>query len=134
MILKFYNKRGGCWVLEDGIEQVKHGFCKFVKPESIDMPIEVLDVTGKVETDGKAVLVAVRCGATECHDKTCTSMEWDWIVDEVHEQGPADPGHFKWVKAEYQQGRGNPPEKTFIFDNGTRVYVLNNEGKTIERL
>ncbi len=134
MILKFYSKKIGCWVLEDGIEQVKLGYCRFVKPEDIDMTQEVLDSTVKVESEDKTILIALRCGAEECHDKTCARMDWDWIVDKIHAQGPSDPGHFKWVRAEYQQGRGAPSDKTFIFDMGTRVYVLNDEGKTIERL
>lgn len=137
MILKFYWTKSGCWVMEDGICRIKHGYCRFVTPESIDMSTTMLDGCTQVELrDPDKVLVALRCGAEECHDKTCTRIDWNWLVDKVHEQKPTDPGEFKWVTVEFRNGheRSGLIKKTYIFRDGTRIYSLNDAGKTIEKL
>lgn len=143
MILKFYSKLQGCWVRIDNIRQIKTGECRFLPrakvPDADPSHIET------VRHDDKDVeLVPVRTSVETVSEKPKEGVEvlhypeldFDWIVDvpdpELKEGGP--PAH-KFVVTEHRKDSGWYTEsRTLIFAKHTRVFLLNDEGKTLERL
>jgi len=59
-------------------------------------------------------------------------LDFDWVVDLPTLDKLSG---FKWVQCRYGKAAGwHTPERTFVFENGSPVFLLNDDGKTIERM
>jgi len=124
MIVKFKSPTFGCWVYEDGICQAKVGRCEFREKK----PDEKEGVAYEIPDGSGLKLVPTYTEG----DLLGAPIDFDWIVDTP---SPKTLEGYKWIVLRYGKEAGwHTLGRTFIFRSSSRVFLLNDEGKTIERL
>jgi len=125
MIIKFQSPTLGCWVYEDGVCQVKVGDCKF-REKTEDEP----ESTAHEIPDGGGLKLVPAYGKKG--DLSEALIDFDWIVDPP---SPKARDGFKWITLRYGKEAGwHTEERTFIFRRDSHVFLLSNEGKTVDRM
>ncbi len=135
MIVKFKSEMLGTWVYKDRIRQVRVGSCRLLSvekaPDQMHAEANVAEVI-----DGKKVVFCCvlfdRDAKNKAAERVGPTLDIDWVVDQPTLDAPQI---MKFVQVDYRDGSGwATGEQTFVFASSTRVFLMSDDGKTIERL